>query len=386
VLLVMGSTHVFLPMPLDYAFGPPRTFHPAHDQNAVQGKTKGVKIKVEFDPKTAVKTGSDAKASTGKHTIASETDWPKACDSLLRSIITRNRAHGVSRKDLAAALSQIEGVVSIAQRYGLAHEIQSEFDSLFLEYVGNGKFWELIAQEPVRCLKIGIALQKSPVYEEAFKHLVGISANSKTGVHFEGLPDEIQAIIQRRARELYDLRRDANEDLLLISLAARPNQAREYPSSTVSQHIEPDAYGTVNIFRDWLAEHISYLRRDTSQSPAPFYLCDHKIGCTTVAGFYRTIAVRGEGYLPSDMVWDSFSEDLLHDPHGEGEYDCDTVKAPLSSLKDKASEYVRGLVKSTLHLPSKDELDYLTCVTVGPEDVPWDVSGKDGENEDSDVD
>jgi hypothetical protein len=202
VLLVMGSTPVLLPTPLDYALGPPRTFYPAHGQNDVQGKTAGVKIKVELDPKTAVKTRSDEKASTGKHTIASETDWPKACDSLLRSIITRHRAHGVSKKDLAAALSQIEGVVSIAQRYGLAHEVQSEFDSLFLEYVGNGKFWELIAQEPVRCLKIGIALQKLPVYEEAFKHLVGMSANSKAGTHFDGLSDDIQAIIDRRSREL----------------------------------------------------------------------------------------------------------------------------------------------------------------------------------------
>ena len=386
MLLVMGSTHVFLPMPLDYAFGPPRTFHPAHDQNAVQGKTKGVKIKVEFDPKTAVKTGSDAKASTGKHTIASETDWPKACDSLLRSIITRNRAHGVSRKDLAAALSQIEGVVSIAQRYGLAHEIQSEFDSLFLGYVGNGKFWELIAREPVRCLKIGIALQKLPVYEEAFKHLVGISSNSKTGVHFEGLPDEIQAIVQRRARELYDLRRDVNEDLLLISLAAKPNQAREYPSSTVSQYNSPDAYGTVNIFRDWMSDHIGYLRGDTSQAPAPHYLCNHARGCSSAAGFYRCIATGGDAYLPIDNVWDDFNDRLLEDQDDMETLNWDVVRLPLEALKEKASKLVNGLDKSTLHLPSKDELDYLTCVTVGPEDVPWDISGKDGESEDSDAD
>jgi hypothetical protein len=66
--------------------------------------------------------------------------------------------------------------------------------------------------------------------------------------------------------------------------------------------------------------------------------------------------------------------------------DPDVVKEPLAELKAKAAEYFSGLFKSTLHLPSKDELEYLTCVTVGPEDVPWDVNCKDGGSEDSDGD
>jgi hypothetical protein len=309
------------------------------------------------------------------------TDWPKACDSLLRSIIARQRAHGVSRKDLAAALPQIEAIVSIAQEYGLAHEVQGDFDSLFLEYIGNGSFWELIAKEPIRCLKLGIALKNLPVYEEAFKHLVGIGANSKASTHFPGLPDETQAIIHRRSRELYNLRRDVNEDLLIISLAAESTPPPQYPSITVSQHLGIDAYSTLNVFRDWMAEHIACLRDDAPKKPAPHYLCDHKHRCNTVAGFYRSIAAGGDAYLPIDTVWDDFNNKFL-----ETGGDWDDVKSPLDALKMKASKHVRGLVKSTLHLPSKDELDYLTCVAVGPEDVPWDVSGKDGESEDADGD
>ena len=362
---VAGSTPEILPVPLHCALS-----HVTPTLKAAQ-KSDEVKIKVESDPKTT------------DNSIA--TDWSKACDSLLRSVFARQRAHGVSRKNLAAALPQIEGIVSIAQQYGLAHEIQSDFDSLFLEYIGNGRFWELIAQQPVRCLKIGIALKKLPVYEEAFKHLVGISANSKAGTHFDGLPDDIQAIIQRRSRELYNLRRDINEDLLLISISTQNNSKtpQKYLSSTVSQHNRPDDYSTVNVFRDWMAEHIGYLRGNTS-GPAPgYYLCDHKRGCNTVAGFYRVIDAGREAYLPGDMVWDTFKDSFLHDPE-EGEFGSEVVKIPLTTLKDKASKYVSGLVKSTLHLPSKHELDYLTCVTVGSEDVQWDVSGKDGESEDED--
>ena len=218
---------------------------------------------------------------------------------------------------------------------------------------------------------------------------MGISANSKAGKTFEDLPDDVQAIIQRRARELYDWKRDLNEDLLLISLTAKngtkPKSPQEFPSTTVSQHNQPDAYSTVKVVRDWMAEHIGYLRGDTSRVPSPHYLCDHKSGCNTVAGFYRSIAAGGEAYLHIENVWETFNESFLLDPE-EGELDWDVVRLPLLALKAKASECVSGLVKSTLHLPGKDDLDYLTCVAVGPEDVPWDVGGKDGESEDSDGD
>jgi hypothetical protein len=377
ILHVAGSTLELLPVPLDCAL--PRVTQPlveARDPGLYHAWAEKLKIKVEFDPKTADKIVCEQKG----------TDWPKACDSLIRSVFARQHAHGVSGKNLAVALPQIEGILSIAQKYGLAGHVQSDFDSLFLDCVGNGNFWELIAQEPVRCLKIGIALKKLPVYEEAFKHLVGMSANSKAGQHFDGLPDDVQATIQRRSRELYDLRRDVNEDLLLISLAAESPCESIYPSSTVSQYNSPDAYGTVNIFRDWMAEHIGYLRGDTSHPPHEYYMCNHSDGCKTVAGFYRAIATGGEAYLPGDLVWENFDEFFLQTPEGGEMMDADVVKEPLAELKAKAAQHAGGLVKSTLHLPGKDGLDYLTCVTLGREDVPWDISGKDGESEDSDGD
>ena len=381
------SAPEFHPMPIDCSFDDlTRSLGPAQGPNFHDGKVDEVKIKLEGGRKNAGSVAADQTAS-GKKSTGLGTDWPRACDSLLRSIINRQRAHGVSKKDLAAALPQIEGIVSIAQKHGLAHEVHGDFDSLFLEYIGNDSFWELIAKEPVRCLRIGMALRNLPVYEEAFKHLVGMSANSKAGKRFRGLPDEIQANLQRRSRELYNLRRDVNEDLFLISLPAQPPVSLQYPSITVSQQDEPDAYSTVNIFRDWMADHIGYLRGNTSEPPHPYYLCGHEGGCNTIAGFYSIIAAGGEAYLPFDTVWDDFNKDFLQqDEEDPNELDHGAVKEPLAELKTQASKLVSDLAKSTLHLPSTDGLDYLTCVKVGPEDVPWDVSDKDGEGEYSDGD
>lgn len=378
VFSVLASIPEFRPMPIDCSLA---DLTQTLDLRQQPKATEGTKIKLEFDRKTVDSAGSSQSAFSGNQSISSDTDWPKACDSLLR-IITRVRAHGVSKTEPAAALPQIEGIISIAQKCEVIHEVQGAFESLFFGYVGSGKFWELIAQAPVGYLKIGIALKNLTVYDEAFKHLVGSSANSKAGKQFDGLPDEVQAIIHRRSRELYNLRRDINEDLLLISLVVDKDSTYtdEHVSSTVSQHNNPDVYSTVNIVRDWVAEHIGYLRGDTSRPPDSYYLCDHKHGCKTVAGFYRVVATGGDAYLPIDTVWETFNTDFLEaDP--DGEFDCDAVKPPLVSLKAKASEYVSGLVKSTLHLPGRDELDYLTCVTAGAEDVPWDVTCKDGDSE-----
>lgn len=44
------------------------------------------------------------------------------------------------------------------------------------------------------------------------------------------------------------------------------------------------------------------------------------------------------------------------------------------------------MVGSELQLRDTDELHYLTCVKVGPEDVPWDTASDEDSDEDMDSD
>lgn len=50
---------------------------------------------------------------------------------------------------------------------------------------------------------------------------------------------------------------------------------------------------TINLYRDWMAEHINYLRGSSNngEGPCPSRLCDHADGCMTVASFYRVVAM-----------------------------------------------------------------------------------------------
>jgi hypothetical protein len=317
-------------------------------------------------------------------------DWPKAYERFFRMVA--GKKYGISKQDLEIALPHIQGVVQVAQRYGAVDAVKSTFTDLLLGYVENRTLYSTISKWPAHCLNIGIALENRLVYDEAFKHLVGESANFKEGKPFPDLPDDVQVIVKRRSCELYAMRRDVEDKLMLMTLpgtqksrSSRPQSPPEYPSQYVSQHDQRTAYDTVNIFRDWITWHIGHLRNETRAEPEPFYLCDHADGCTHVAGFYQTIA--GQDYLDPDEVYDNF------DSHYKSARNCVTeleaVRTSLEGLKDTAGSYVEKLSESTLHLADRSGLRYLTCVKVEAEDVPWAVEeesdgGSDGGSDDDD--
>jgi hypothetical protein len=177
-----------------------------------------------------------------------------------------------------------------------------------------------------------------------------------------------------------------NEQLLLISVQAseanNPKPGAEFPeygSHVVSQQDNRIAYNTVNVYRDWLAEHIGYFREHpTDKAPQQSLLCTHENGCDTLAGFYRAIATGGDAYLNVDNVYDDMHDDYIPNAF-------DDLKDSLATLKAKAAGYVKELVDSTLQLRSRDELEYLTCVKVEQADVPWLIEEDVDSDEDMDV-
>lgn len=369
-----------LPPQTDY-HQPPSGAAKARRANAENAKVKKESSQRNSSP--AISHDSDAP----------KIDWPKAYESFFR-IIAGSKKNGITKHDLETALPQIQGVVGIAQSLGAINTVKSTFTDLLLEYVRNHTLYSTISKWPAHCLNLGTALESRLVYDEAFKHLVGEGANFKGGKPFPDLPDNVQAIVQRRSRDLYAMRHDVEDKLIFMTLPGTHNDGSpraqsppDYPSQYVSQHDQRTAYDTVNIFRDWITWHIGHLRNETQDEPAPFYLCDHDDGCTHVAGFYQTIA--SQDYLDPDEVYDNF------DTHYKSARNCVTeleaVREALERLKDTASGYVKKLSKSTLHLADRSGLRYLTCVKVEADDVPWAVesdgeeSGEDGD-EDSDDD
>jgi hypothetical protein len=320
---------------------------------------------------------------SGPKQVVPRTDWAKAYETFFHIIM--NKRNQLSKTDLATSLPQIESIIDIAQKYDAIRTVQNAFTSLLLGYIEHDTLYPTIASEPERCLKVGIALQSRLVYDEAFKHLVGKSANFKAGMLYAGLCFDVQAIVRRRSQELFVKEMLVMTELLLITLPAEiaGEPAPDYPTAVVSQHEQPEAYCITSIFRDWMSEHIGYLGKEPATSKAAVkksYLCSHETGCTTVAGFFRIIMAGGDSYLPTEKVledWDggSLTIDDAGDELG------DVMKKALTTLKTAAANHLRDLVGSELQLRDRHTLDYLTCVKVGAEDVPWDSTEQDGESD-----
>lgn len=135
----------------------------------------------------------------------------------------------------------------------------------------------------------------------------------------------------------------------------------------------------VNVFRDWLNEHISYIDSHHSGDNLQSDLCDHGPGlkCGTVAGFFRLLSSAGDGYLPGDhivKVWPS------KDVFRAAGHTTTTIKDALAALKAEAAEIARPLVQSSLQ--GVAQLDYLTCVEVSSDDIHWEAEETGDEDDD----
>jgi hypothetical protein len=337
--------------------------------------TRSAKIKAESD---------QGDSSSDDDSEMPKTDWPKAYESFFR-ILAGSKKNGIPKHDLSAALPQIQGVVDIALRHDAVHAVQSTFDSLFLGYVGKDTFWKSISEESVACIKIAVALRNRTVYDEAFKHLVGHGASFKHGIELDGVPDDVKAIIEHRSRDLYLERRDIEDELTRLTLPGNRSTTSsrnvhiptDYPSQFVSQHNQPIAYSTVNLFRDWITEHIGHLRLETEDDPPESFLCDHATGCDSVAGFFRTI--KNQTYLYPDEVWNNFNSDFRSPQPGSFQKDRETMAKSLEVLKAKAANHAEEISECTLRLT--ENVGYLTCVTVEREDVPWDFGSEEDSEE-----
>ena len=248
--------------PLDY------THVPTQERTASDGKTT---------PEQTVKTEAGAGA-VEERTHEPKTNRARAYDSFLRLIVT-NKAFGINQQNFEAALPQIMGVVAIAKQLGAISSVRDEIELPFIRYIGSHTFWETIAKHPLQRIAIAVTLRNSVLYEEALKHLVGSSADYKAGIPYPNLPDNLQSIIVRKAQKLHTDRLEIDLELSGLNLTTKAD------GETIPVGIrQAVTWVTVSLFRDWMQQHIRYLRIEDSPVIAPpqSLLCDHGQRCTTV--------------------------------------------------------------------------------------------------------
>ncbi|KAK4899242.1 hypothetical protein LTR27_003474 [Elasticomyces elasticus] len=312
--------------------------------------------------------------------------WIKAYDSLIRLLkpsgsITARSCGLPARAE--AALPELEAIVTIAEYYDCTPIIRSAFMSMASEWLTNRTLYPAIAKEPSAWLVLAVKLQSKLAYNEAIVHVIGLYPN----VDIASFPDQVRETIDRESFGLHYKRLDIDQQLFMTTLGTDSHQARpklvagEAVTKPVTQHSHHVAWTLVNLWRDYITEHLSHIKVARSQQSAQETpTCLHTDGeCLTVAGLYRTLHHGGDTYMPLDHMTDNWKG-----PNPKGSVVTVELSTGLKSLKTKAAQIVAPLVQSTLHYEGRDKLPYLTCVEV--KEVPWAVEDDENEEDDMEVD
>ncbi|KAI6788444.1 hypothetical protein KC361_g9049 [Hortaea werneckii] len=345
------------------------------DQQQTVETVQEVKIKNEPLSKTPTLQQKEAQKATA--------DWPIAYSIFFRILLSTSTL-SVARVGLPrqadAALPLLEGVMAVSNFYD-CEPASLAFKTLSYDWITNGTLYPAIAAAPVQWLALAVKLQSELVYKEAFVHVVGLHSQKK--VELDGLPESVVTLVTERVDQERMKRYEADEELLLTTIGMQTTPAgttsstsRATRAAPVSQHRSSTVYDTVNLWRDYIADHFSLLKclaatpSDGPSTARPSPTCSHPTtanshpGCLTIAGFYRLLAQAGDAYLPADEVEAKWNSENYGD-------DFKTIRTYLAALKKRAKEIVGPLVKSNLFLDERQRvgLDYLTCADVGR--LPW---------------
>ncbi|KAK1083132.1 hypothetical protein LTR48_006500 [Friedmanniomyces endolithicus] len=317
-------------------------------------------------------------------------DWAKAHDSLVRiimflPIISAQRC-GLPL-DAETALLPLESVVALASHYSCLQVVRSAFMSLASTWISGRSLYPAIANYPHDWLALAVELQSQLVYNEAFVHMVGFYPNGK----LTGIPDQLRSLIAAESLALHYKRQEIDQQLLMTTLGKTSRQrqgdagnltADDTRIKHVSQHSYPILWTLVNLWRDYIAEHLAHLKAGSWEHAEATPTCEHGDNntndaaipeCLTVAGFYRTLHRAGDSYMAIEDVIATWKG-----PKDRG-FEAE-VRMHLKMLKARAADLVGPLVRSSLQFEGRGRLSYLTCVEV--EGVPWTTEGEDEEEGD----
>ncbi|KAI7180724.1 hypothetical protein KC343_g7933 [Hortaea werneckii] len=364
----------------------------AGDQQHTAETAKEERIKIEPLSKNSTLQRTEAQKAAA--------DWSIVYSAFFRILLSTSTL-SVARvglpKQADAALPLLEGLMAVANFYS-CEPASLAFKTLSYDWITNGTLYPAIAAAPVRWLALAMKLQSELVYKEAFVHVVGLHSQRK--VELDGLPETVMNLVKERVDQERMKLYEVDEELLLTTIYTQTTPAGTSKLTTlmttkgapVSQRRDSIVYDTVNLWRDYITDHLSSLKAlaaapgDGAAITRPSPTCSHPANanghlktstpeCLTIAGFYRLLSQAGDAYLPADEVeakWNS----------AEYGNDFKTIRTYLAALKKRAKEIVGPLVKSNLFLDERERvgLEYLTCVEVGR--LPWGEGLGEGTGED----
>lgn len=304
--------------------------------------------------------------------MVESTDWQSGYEDFF-CILARFKPKYFAA-DLVPILSKLEAVAYIANYYaavGQESPITGILTDLFNRYTVEHQLWEAIAKDASRWLFLSIQLENVSIFKEAFIHVAGCYPKWPWTIPQTSLSPALQRSIEIRSCQVNSQRDMIDKRLQRITVACLEDPAdrssRLGPASSIGN---PTVWIMVNIWRDWIGSHIAALDEDIDHANFRSELCRHPDHgeCLRPAGFYRRVSEGGAAYLPGAAVLGNWNHDCFTHEGTAAQWEA-CATAALKALKDKGSDFVKPLIQSNLKYPGR--LDYLTCIEVEDDDVPW---------------
>uniref|UniRef100_A0A2D3VJT9 Uncharacterized protein n=1 Tax=Ramularia collo-cygni TaxID=112498 RepID=A0A2D3VJT9_9PEZI len=239
---------------------------------------------------------------------------------------------------------------------------------VFLHYQLKETLWEAISADAARWLLLAIQLENGMIFKEAYIHIAGCYPAWPWSVSQSSFSTDLLESVEIKSSQLTDKRRQIDFKLMLLTIACSENPGD--PSSSLlpaSATLNSTTWIVVNIWRDWVVNHLAALEDDTDGRATPTALCTHPDDgeCLTVAGFYRRIDQHQ--YLAPDVVLRDWNRVNFRHTDRSNWKEC--VEDNLHHLKNAARDLVAPLVETNTNF--KGIVDYLTCVEFDEEHLPW---------------
>lgn len=252
-------------------------------------------------------------------------------------------------------------VVSLGRRLGALATLHTSMSTFF--YKMAQRLWTAIASDPPLWLSLAVVLNEADIYKEAAIHLIGcqLQWHPNWTVSKSRIPANVLVKLERKADklmlEIFKVIHGLHQSSVTKPTKAKAANSTLNNNAPNGERVSPafgkHAWIIVNIFHDFWITQCSVL--DNGRGDYNMH---------GIAHILRQIERGGEAYLPTQSVLD-----LVYNNFPNNKEDILNV---LTELKRFAGELVRPLLVNELQYKGP-RLDYLTCVEVGKDDIPFEV-------------
>ena len=259
-----------------------------------------------------------------------------------------NHSPPISTSSIQLALSHSETLLRLARNLGCIHLLQPHLSKTFTNY--RQTFWEAIAADPPRWMRLSLYLEDRAIYTECLIHLVGAHPAWPWKTGRRAVPENVREIVRKKSAQMKLLVRDVQLELLLVTMSVQVEKGKTRPLNP-GLRCDLESWMVVSVLREETAQWISSMEKgqDASLQVGRFFRGIYK----GTAKWFQNEYVKEACEKILSTKWEDLAEDL-------------------EMLRKIAKEVVQEVARNELMIdPETCGLGYLTCVKTVDEDIPW---------------